>query len=77
MTVNPAPEQASTAKMAISINIVQHFNSSLPQLSRMNKKTESFFRRWPYSDILLTGYLLVKKGGNTEEILRPKMFCFL
>ncbi len=42
MTANLAPEQAGTATMAISINIVQYFNSSLPQLSHMNKKIAAF-----------------------------------
>ena len=27
-----------------------------------------------YSDILRAGYLSVKKGGNTEEFLRPQIF---
>jgi hypothetical protein len=38
MTANSAPEQTGTATIAISITLLQHFNSSLPQLSRMNKK---------------------------------------
>jgi hypothetical protein len=52
MTANSAPEQTGTATMAISINIVQHFNSSLPQLSRINKKTVAFFP----SRLALFGY---------------------
>ena len=43
MTANSAPEQTGAATMVISINILQYLNSSLPQLSRMNKKTAAFF----------------------------------
>jgi len=42
MTANLAPEQASPAAIAISLTVLQRFNSSLPQLFRFNKKTETF-----------------------------------
>ena len=42
MTANSAPEQAGTATIAISFTALQRFNSSLPQLFRFIKKTETF-----------------------------------
>jgi hypothetical protein len=46
MTANLAPEQASPAAIAISLTVLQRFNSSLPQLFRfscfVSKKTEAF-----------------------------------
>ena len=42
MTANSAPDQTGTATIALSITVLQRFNSSLPQLFRFNKKTEEF-----------------------------------